>query len=193
MAEPLANASGVMLPAFSSGQIWLILIATIWRTRFRMSWVSGPYRAIVRSNRMSRAAARVISLSFSSNELFAEAISSPTTNAESVTIMPIAMLMTALESAVRWCSGTTEAQNIPNSAPLKTHANTIAQMIKAIMLGSDSPGLTGGPQRRVLARSCSRNIESRQWTDMSLGDSLALMQSRGQGGYSGQVQCNETE
>src|SRR5262245_7292679 len=61
------------------------------------------------------------------------------------------------------------------------------------MLGSDSPGLTGGPQRRALASSCSRNIESRQWTDMSLGDSLALMRSRGQGGYSGQVQCNETE
>jgi hypothetical protein len=28
---------------------------------------------------------------------------------------------------------------------------------------------------------------------MSLGDSLALMRSRGQGGYGGQVQCNETE
>src|SRR6516162_8686496 len=60
-----------------------------------------------------------------SNELFADAIKSPSTSAAIVPIRPAPSLTTSLASEPRWWSGTLLRNNIPTSVPAKMHANAI--------------------------------------------------------------------
>ena len=70
------------------------------RSSCRSSSAPGPYCASTRSMRMICAAARLNPSLTASNELFADAISRPSTSADSVAIRPVTTFTTSFESAL---------------------------------------------------------------------------------------------
>src|SRR5215831_1855966 len=139
---------------------------------------------------MTSAVSCLTSLSCVSNELFAEAIKSPSTSAAIVPIRPAPSLTTSFASEPRWCLGSLLRNNIPTSVPAKIHPNAITDNVTGLIvfitrryvyLHSSAHG--NGRNDRLRARAVRQLADNRQNIDVVFTAHLApedriLKQSR---------------